>query len=103
MDLNMGVGSLIALGGAMGFAKKKSVPSLVAGVGLGGALVYTSVMINSGKEFEGHALGSGVGLLLAAGMGARFVKTGAFMPAGMVALLGTVTAAYNVNKAIEYK
>ena len=101
--MNLGVGTLVALGGAMGYAKKKSVPSLVAGAALGGGLIYSGVMINSSKEYEGHVLGSGVSMLMAGGMGARFLKTKAFMPAGMVALLGSVAAAYNVNKALEWR
>ena len=33
--LNYTVGALVAVGGAFGYAQRKSVPSLVAGVGIG--------------------------------------------------------------------
>ena len=33
--LNYSVGALVAVGGLVGYVQKKSVPSLVAGVGIG--------------------------------------------------------------------
>ena len=48
-------------------------------------------------------LASGTSSLMGLGMGSRFMKTGKFMPAGIVAALGVVSAAYHAKKAIEWK
>ena len=100
--LNLGAGALVAVGGMMGYAKKGSTPSLIAGVGLGGTLIASGLLINSGNEYRGHAVGSGVGLAMAGAMGGRFMKTRQFMPAGAVAVLGATVAAYNLAKAYEW-
>ena len=39
---------------------------------------------------------------MALGMAQRFFKTGKFMPAGLVAVLGAACCAYNTKKAIEW-
>lgn len=101
--LNLSVGALVAVGGMMGYVKKKSVPSFVAGVGLGGVLIASGLLVNTGNEYRGYTVGAGAGVAMAAGMGARFMSTRKFMPAGAVALLGTVTTAYNVAKALEWQ
>ena len=101
--VNLTCGALVAVGGMMGYVKKKSVPSFVAGVGLGGVLIASGLLISTGNEYRGYTIGSGAGMVMAAGMGARFMSTRKFMPAGAVALLGTVTTAYNVAKAIEWQ
>ena len=87
----------------MGYTRKKSVPSLVAGVAFGCGLICSGLMIYSSNEYEGHVLGFSVSMLMAGIMGARFLKTRAFMPAGIVALLGSVAAAYNAHQALEWR
>ena len=100
--LNFTLGGLVAVGGAVGYLKKGSVPSLAAGLTFGGLLIGSGVLISKGESFQGHALASGVTGLMTLAMGQRFLSTGKFMPAGMVASLGAVGLAYNVNKAIEW-
>ena len=78
----------MAVGGAVGYLKKGSVPSLVAGLTFGGLLIGSGIMISQGESFKGHALASGVTGLMTLAMGQRFLSTGKFMPAGMVATLG---------------
>ena len=100
--MNFSLGGLFLLGGVMGFAKKRSVPSLAAGVTCGSLLVGSGILISKNESFQGHALASGVTAAAAGAMGVRFVKTGKFMPAGLVASLGAVGFAYNAKKALEW-
>jgi uncharacterized membrane protein (UPF0136 family) len=100
--LNFTLGGLAIAGGAMGFAKKRSMPSLVAGITFGGLLVGSGVLISKNESFKGHALASGATGIVTAAMAKRFFKTQKFMPAGMVATLGAAGFAYNVQKTIEW-
>jgi uncharacterized membrane protein (UPF0136 family) len=86
----------------MGYFKKGSTVSLVAGLTFGGLLIGSGVLISQGESYKGHALASGVTGAMTLAMGQRFWSTGKFMPAGMVATIGAVGLAYNVKKAIEW-
>jgi uncharacterized membrane protein (UPF0136 family) len=100
--LNFTLGGLVLLGGAMGYFRKGSTMSLAAGVGFGGLLVGSGILISQNESYKGHLLASGVTGLMTVAMGQRFLSTGKFMPAGMVAALGAVGLAYNVKKAMEW-
>mmetsp|Transcript_814 Transcript_814/g.1305 ORF Transcript_814/g.1305 Transcript_814/m.1305 type:complete len:97 (-) Transcript_814:1236-1526(-) len=83
MDVVVGIyGALLAAGGGMGYAKKKSLPSLVAGGGCGLFFIYAAQDVD-GYDFQCKVLSS----LLCIGMSIRAGKSGKFMPAGMVATL----------------
>jgi len=75
---------LIALGGVMGYVKKKSVPSLAAGLLFGSLATYGAYSVSRNETFL-PALGT-TGLLTGV-MGARALKSGKLMPAGLIALL----------------
>ena len=62
--------------------KKKSLPSLLAGCSFGALYMTAGYLINSDDVRNGFAVGTGTGTVLVAAMLPRFVKTGAFMPAG---------------------
>ena len=100
--LNFTLGGLCAIGGVVGYAKKKSTPSLAAGLAFGGLLVGSGVLISRNEAFEGHALASGTTGAMVLATGRRFASTGRFVPAGMVAALGAVGFAYNVKKTLEW-
>ncbi|GAA5831521.1 hypothetical protein JCM3766R1_001784 [Sporobolomyces carnicolor] len=72
--------ALISIGGLMGFLKRGSVASLVAGTGSGLLLAY-------GVNSRNDRLVAGVAGLLFFVMGSRFVNSKKFMPAGLVTLL----------------
>jgi uncharacterized membrane protein (UPF0136 family) len=101
--MNLGVGSLVVMGGVMGYVRKGSTPSLVAGVTVGSLLLGSGYMIaKTDNVYEGHVLASGAAGILAVAMGRRFMLTQKFMPAGVTASIGVVTCAYNVMKAKEW-
>ena len=97
------LGALTILGGAAGYVRKSSKASLIAGLGFGGLLIGSGVLISGENQYEGHALAAVTSGVMGLGMGQRFVKTGKFMPSGLVAVLGSASCAYNVMKAIEWK
>ena len=94
--------ALCGVGGAIGYAKKGSVPSLVAGVGLGAAFGVSAWLVNSGDAANGFGVGSVAGAVLTAAMGARLLKTGKAMPAGVLTALGLASTYYNVTKYREW-
>ena len=97
------LGALTLLGGTVGYVRKGSTASLIAGLGFGGLLIGSGVLISGESQFEGHALAGVTSGAMAVGMGQRYLKTGKFMPAGLVAVLGAGSCAFNVMKAMEWK
>jgi len=100
---NLSLGGLVIIGGAIGHIKKGSKISLIAGLSIGSLLLGSGYMIaKTDKQFEAHCLAASATGVMALAMGSRFVKTGKFMPAGLVASLGVAGCAYNVHKALEW-
>ena len=60
------------------------------------------LLIKAGQHKEGHGLALFSSLLLLGGMAPRAVKTGKFMPAGLVASLGALSAVYQGKKVQEW-
>eukprot|EP00299_Pterocystis_sp_00344_P008088 c2922_g1_i1.p1 GENE.c2922_g1_i1~~c2922_g1_i1.p1 ORF type:complete len:113 (-),score=27.37 c2922_g1_i1:26-364(-) len=97
------LGALTTFGGVAAFARVRSVPSLVAGVGLGSMLVASSAVIkrqidDNGEAvlgFSSAALTSGA---LAALMAYRFSKTRKPMPALPLIVAGSLCASYYIYK-----
>eukprot|EP00056_Hartaetosiga_gracilis_P020773 m.21228 g.21228 ORF g.21228 m.21228 type:complete len:105 (+) comp8696_c0_seq1:171-485(+) len=91
---NYGVGAFVAFGGLMGFLKKKSLPSLVAGGGSG--LVYALAAYRiQGEHPDGTYIALGISLLLSAVMAKRALNAKKFMPAGLVATAAAVALLVN--------
>ncbi|XP_056148431.1 transmembrane protein 14A [Lampris incognitus] len=73
----------IALGGYMGYKRKGSVMSLIAGLVFGGFSAYGAYRVSSDpNDVKVALLTSGT---LTAVMGMRFKKSGKLMPAGIMA------------------
>lgn len=100
--LNFTMGGLAIAGGAMGYFKRGSKVSLLAGLTFGGLLLGSGVMISGDSQYQGHVLATGTSGIMALAMGQRFLSSKKFMPAGLVATLGAACCAYNLNKAIEW-
>ena len=105
--LNFTLGGFAMAAGAWGFAKKRSAPSLVAGMACGSLLVGSGVLISKNESLQGHGLAAGVtGIVTAAMVKRSFftstTQTFKFMPAGMIATIGAAGCAYNVKKTLEW-
>ena len=100
--LSFTVGGLSVAGGLHGFIKTGSKMSLGAGGGLGALLIGSGVLITQGQDLEGHGLALGSSGALGAAMAARFAKTRAMMPAGGMAIIGLLSAAYHGKKFREW-
>ncbi|KAL7531414.1 hypothetical protein ACHAWF_003761 [Thalassiosira exigua] len=98
-----GFGAITIAGGLLGYVRKGSKPSLGAGIVCGGLLVASGVMISGDSQYAGHSLAAGTSALMTLGMGHRLLKTGKFMPAGVVSVLAAASMGYHVKKAIEWK
>ena len=67
-------GAVVASGGAMGYIKKKSVPSLVAGLAFGGLVAAGAY--HASLNPDSPTVGAGVSGTLGALMGVRAVRSG---------------------------
>ena len=74
-------------GGAWGFAKKRSAPSLVAGMAYGSLLVGSGVLIGQNESLRGHALGNWAAMAKRYFLGSTAQKF-KFMPAGIIGIIG---------------
>ena len=92
-------GGLVAAGGAVGYAKKRSVASLASGLVFGAVYAYLALVL-AGPSSSSSAVRSalwarlGVSVVLAAVMGVRAVRTGKVMPAGAVSAAASLLAVW---------
>lgn len=90
-------------GGVAGYAKARSVPSLVAGLACGGLFLGSGLLIKQGENVKGHGLALLTSSALVGAVAPRALQTNAkFMPAGLVALLGAGSAAYHAKKTMDW-
>ena len=90
---------LVTVGGIIGFLRKGSLPSLTIGLLTGMVLLYAAYQVSLNPQ--NATLGFVVCAFLAAVMGFRFFKTGAFMPAGLVAGLSVAMGGRYLLKIIN--
>lgn len=82
--LGFTVAALVAAGGAAGYIKARSVPSLIAGVGSGVVIAYGITRVRRSPKDTGVVVAAS--LLLLSQMGKKYLASGKFMPAGLVSL-----------------
>ena len=90
---------LSGIGGVAGYLKTGSMPSLVAGVGIGGLYAFGGWQINRGSADLGHRINTAAALLLAGAMGPRYLTTRKLWPAGIMAVAGLASAVYEGRQA----
>lgn len=82
-------GLLTIAGGIMGYVKAGSTASIIAG-SISGVLLLVAAFLLPGNVAAGLVLAAVVSLLLAGRFLPAFIKTGAFMPAGLMAILSVL-------------
>jgi len=82
-------GILTLVGGVIGYTKKGSIPSIIAGTITGIGLLVSAWLLTS-NLVAGLVIAFAVSLLLAGQFTPKFVKTGQAMPAGIMSLLSLV-------------
>lgn len=90
---------LCALGGVIGFARTKSVPSLVAGLGVGSLYGLAGYQIQSGGD-NGYEVAAAASVLLL-GASAPRVKKGP-VPKALTAT-SLLAGAYYTKKVIDFR
>ena len=101
--LNFTLAAVLAGGGLAGYIKAKSVPSLIAGIGLSALYVGSGVLINKGQSANGHALAIAPSVLLMGAMGQKALKSGGKPMPTTLAVVGVLATVYNVKKYLHWK
>ena len=83
-------GILVAAGGVMGYARAKSVPSLIAGGASGLILIGAAAAMMRGSYQAGWWLALIVALLLLANFGFRSLSGFKMMPGGLMIILSLI-------------
>ncbi|KXJ29052.1 transmembrane protein 14C [Exaiptasia diaphana] len=88
--LSFGFAAIVALGGVVGYAKAGSTVSLAMGLSFGGIAAFGAVQTSRDPKNVWVLLVSS--MVLAGAMGSRAVRSGKFMPAGLVATISAAEA-----------
>uniref|UniRef100_A0A6S8AEH9 Transmembrane protein 14C n=1 Tax=Aplanochytrium stocchinoi TaxID=215587 RepID=A0A6S8AEH9_9STRA len=99
---SLGMSALLFSGGALGYARGKSIPSLVAGSVFGTGYAISGWLLSRGDGKEGHTLSLALSSTLFAVMGIRFAKSRKMMPAGALTGVSGLSATYHGVKAVEW-
>lgn len=82
-------GLLTIVGGVIGYASKGSTASIIAG-SISGILLLVGAYLLPGNATAGLAVAGIVSILLAARFIPAFMRSGDFMPSGMMAILSAI-------------
>ena len=94
--VNLTLGGLVTVGGLMGYMKRKSVMSAVAGGAVGAVYFGSAYMINNGRLKEGFCAGTAASSLLLGAMVPRMIKARAVNPVGAACtVIGALGVWYN--------
>lgn len=87
-------------GGIAGYVRTRSIPSLVAGVGVGALYGVAGYIIKENKDY-GHETGLAASVIMASSMVPKAIKTHKPFPVAL-AICSVTTGAYYTKKIIEY-
>lgn len=82
-------GLLTIVGGVIGYVRAGSMASIIAG-SVSGILLLVAAFLLPGNVVAGLAIAALVSILLAGRFVPAFMKTGGFMPAGMMSILSVI-------------
>jgi len=82
-------GALTIAGGIMGYAKAGSTASIIAG-SISGILLLMGAWLMPTNQVAGLAVSLVVSLLLLIYFASKFMRTSAFMPAGLMSILSVI-------------
>ncbi|KAI8058901.1 transmembrane proteins 14C-domain-containing protein [Thamnidium elegans] len=91
---------LCAVGGVVGFAKTRSMPSLIAGLGVGALYGAAGYLIQQNKDY-GHETAVAATTLLGGAMIPRAIKTRKPVPIAL-SVISLAAGTYYVKKVIDY-
>lgn len=93
----------VAAGGTAGYVRTRSLPSLIAGIGLGSAFGIAGYLLKTNQDY-GAELALGSSVLLAGSAVPRVIKTGARapVPLGLLAT-GSLATFYYQKKFREFR
>ena len=80
---------LTLAGGIIGYVQASSMASLIAG-SVAGIIILIAAFLLPGKRVAGLTIGLIISLALAGRFAPVFLKTGDWMPAGMMAILSVI-------------
>ncbi|CAO3649457.1 unnamed protein product [Cunninghamella echinulata] len=92
--------ALTFAGGITGYARTRSIPSLVAGVGVGSLYGVAGYLIKENADY-GHELAVGSSLILAGASLPRAIRTRKPVPA-VLAVASLAAGGYYIKKVIDY-
>ncbi|CAO3625464.1 unnamed protein product [Mucor hiemalis] len=87
-------------GGIAGYARTRSIPSLVAGVGVGALYGVAGYIIKENKSY-GHETGLLASIIMASSMVPKAIKTLKPFPVAL-AICSVTTGAFYTKKIVEY-
>ncbi|KAI9476082.1 MAG: transmembrane proteins 14C-domain-containing protein [Benjaminiella poitrasii] len=91
---------LCAVGGVAGFARTRSIPSLVAGLSVGALYGTAGYLIQQNRDY-GHETAVAASTLLGGAMIPRAIRTRKPVPVAL-SVISLVAGGYYVKKIIEY-
>nr|CAG8433569.1 11323_t:CDS:2 [Entrophospora candida]CAG8442149.1 3086_t:CDS:2 [Entrophospora candida] len=95
------MGVICAIGGIAAYAKKGSVPSLTAGLGVSSLYLIAGYLIENNKDY-GHETALAASTVLTGSMIPRAIKTKKPIPLTL-SILSIGVGTYYVKKIYEYK
>ena len=90
-------GVLMLGGGLMGYAKAGSTMSLIMGT-VSAIVIFTGLYISKSNTNMGYGLISVMSALLVVTFTIRLVKTGSFMPSGMLVILSIIAVIISIKQ-----